>query len=90
MHSKSNAKSVDCRGDALMRSRQRMAEELSGAIESTLKRLSMPEASLAFEWKPLAEPDEHGIEEVIIAFSANPGHPALPLQKWRLEARKAA
>ena len=35
-----------------MRSRQRMAEELSGAIETTLKRLSMPEASLAFEWKP--------------------------------------
>ena len=68
-------------GDALMRSRQRMAEELSGAIETTLKRLSMPEASLAFEWKPLAEPDEHGIEEVIIAFSANPGHPALPLHK---------
>ena len=68
-------------GDALMRSRQRMAEELSGAIEITLKRLSMPEASLAFEWKPLAEPDEHGIEEVIIAFSANPGHPALPLHK---------
>ena len=34
-------------GDALMRSRQRMAEELSGAIETTLKRLSMP-ASLAF------------------------------------------
>ena len=68
-------------GDALMRSRQRMAEELSGAIETTLKRLSMPEASLAFEWKPLAEPDEYGIEEVIIAFSANPGHPALPLHK---------
>ena len=68
-------------GDALMRSRQQMAEELSGAIETILKRLSMPEASLAFEWKPLAEPDEHGIEEVIIAFSANPGHPALPLHK---------
>ena len=68
-------------GDALMRSRQQMAEELSGAIKATLKRLSMPEASLAFEWKPLAEPDEHGIEEVIIAFSANPGHPALPLHK---------
>ena len=68
-------------GDTLMRSRQQMAEELSGAIEATLKRLSMPEASLAFEWKPLAEPDEHGIEEVIIAFSANPGHPALPLHK---------
>lgn len=68
-------------GDALMRSRQQMAEELSGAIETTLKRLSMPEASLAFEWKPLTEPDEHGIEEVIIAFSANPGHPALPLHK---------
>ena len=68
-------------GDALMRSRQQMAEELSGTIEATLKRLSMPEASLAFEWKPLAEPDEHGIEEVIIAFSANPGHPALPLHK---------
>ena len=58
-----------------------MADELSGAIEITLKRLSMPEASLAFEWKPLAEPDEHGIEEVIIAFSANPGHPTLPLHK---------
>ena len=41
----------------------------------------MPEATLAFEWQPLAEPDEHGIEEVIIAFSANPGHPALPLHK---------
>ena len=77
-------------GDALMRSRQRMADELSGAIETTLKRLSMPEASLAFEWKPLAEPDEHGIEEVIIAFSANPGHPALPLHKVASGGEKAA
>jgi DNA repair protein RecN (Recombination protein N) len=68
-------------GDALMRSRQGVATKLSGAIEAILKRLSMPEATLAFEWQPLAEPDEHGIEEVIIAFSANPGHPALPLHK---------
>lgn len=68
-------------GDALMRSRQGVAARLASAIESTLKRLSMPEATLAFEWQPLAEPDEHGIEEVIIAFSANPGHPALPLHK---------
>ena len=67
-------------GDALMRSRQGVAA-LASAIESTLKRLSMPEATLAFKWQPLAEPDEHGIEEVIIAFSANPGHPALPLHK---------
>lgn len=68
-------------GDALMRSRQGVAVKLSGAIEATLNRLSMPEATLAFEWQPLAEPDEHGIEEVTIAFSANPGHPALPLHK---------
>ena len=68
-------------GDALMRSRQGVAAELARAIEAVLKRLSMPEASLAFEWQPLAEPDEHGIEEVTIAFSANPGHPALPLHK---------
>jgi len=68
-------------GDALMRSRQGVAVELANAIEATLKRLSMPEATLAFEWQSLAEPDEHGIEEVIIAFSANPGHPALPLHK---------
>ena len=64
-----------------MSSRQQQASQLASAIEATLKRLSMPDASLSFEWKKGSEPDEHGIEEVIIVFSANPGHPVLPLQK---------
>tara|TARA_B100000963_G_scaffold162309_1_gene141125 strand:+ start:514 stop:2181 length:1668 start_codon:yes stop_codon:yes gene_type:complete len=68
-------------GNALMSSRQQQASQLASAIEATLKRLSMPDASLSFEWKKGSEPDEHGIEEVIIVFSANPGHPVLPLQK---------
>ena len=68
-------------GDSLMRSRQQVSKHLATTIEATLKRLSMPEAALAFKWKQLPEPDEYGIEEVTIVFSANPGHAALPLYK---------
>lgn len=68
-------------GEQLMASRQRVAEELAAGIQDKLERLSMPGAALSFEWERMQEPDVHGIESVTIAFSANPGHPALPLQK---------
>lgn len=68
-------------GEQLMGSRQRVAEELAAGIQEKLERLSMPGAALSFEWERMQEPDVHGIESVTIAFSANPGHPALPLQK---------
>lgn len=68
-------------GEHLMASRQEVAAELATGIQGKLERLSMPGAALFFEWERMQEPDAHGIESVTIAFSANPGHPALPLHK---------
>lgn len=68
-------------GEQLMESRKRVAAELATGIQEKLDRLSMPGAALFFEWERMLEPDAHGIESVTIAFSANPGHPALPLHK---------
>ena len=68
-------------GRNLMQSRQTIAAELASGIMEKLQRLSMPDARLDFTWNEMTEPDAMGIEEVTIVFSANPGHPALPLQK---------
>lgn len=68
-------------GRKLMQQRQEVAAELAAGIMDKLQRLSMPDAKLDFAWSELSEPDALGIEEVTIVFSANPGHPALPLQK---------
>lgn len=68
-------------GRKLMQQRQAVAAELAAGIMDKLQRLSMPDAKLDFTWNELSEPDALGIEEVTIVFSANPGHPALPLQK---------
>lgn len=68
-------------GRNLMQSRQTIAAELASGIMEKLQRLSMPDARLDFSWNEMTEPDAMGIEEVTIVFSANPGHPALPLQK---------
>lgn len=68
-------------GRKLMQQRQVVAAELAEGIMEKLQRLSMPDAKLDFTWSELSEPDALGIEEVTIVFSANPGHPALPLQK---------
>lgn len=68
-------------GRNLMQSRQTIAAGLASGIMEKLQRLSMPDARLDFTWNEMTEPDAMGIEEVTIVFSANPGHPALPLQK---------
>ncbi len=68
-------------GRRLMQSRQTIAAGLASGIMEKLQRLSMPDACLDFTWNEMTEPDAMGIEEVTIVFSANPGHPALPLQK---------
>lgn len=68
-------------GRNLMKSRQGIANGLAAGIREKLQRLSMPDAHLDFTWNEMSEPDAMGVEEVTIAFSANPGHPALPLQK---------
>lgn len=77
----SKRSSVIAVGEHLMASRRVVAAELEAGIQEKLERLSMPGAALSFEWELLLEPDVHGIDSVTIAFSANPGHPALPLQK---------
>lgn len=68
-------------GRNLMQSRQTIAAGLASGIMEKLQRLSMPDARLDFTWNEMTEPDAMGIEEVTIVFSANPGHPALPLHK---------
>lgn len=68
-------------GKELMDRRQQAATELAGSIERALKRLSIPQAAVQFEFVRATQPDEWGIEDVSILFSANAGQAALPLQK---------
>ena len=68
-------------GKALQIKRKEASSVLSQSIEKALARLSIPRATVVFDWQPAAQPDEWGIEEVAIMFSANAGQPPLPLQK---------
>lgn len=68
-------------GRELQLTRQEASSILGQSIEKSLARLSIPQATVVFDWQPAAQPDEWGIEEVSILFSANVGQPPLPLQK---------
>jgi DNA repair protein RecN (Recombination protein N) len=68
-------------GKTLMKSRESTAQKLAIQIESMLHTMSMPNAQLKFDFHPGEQPDQWGIEVLVMRFSGNPGMDPLPLQK---------
>ncbi|MGA0434298.1 MAG: DNA repair protein RecN [Flavobacteriales bacterium] len=68
-------------GSELLESRKRIGALLIEQVQEKLKALSIAQGKLEFNWTLAEEPDYWGIEQLEILFSANPGHPLLPIQK---------
>jgi DNA repair protein RecN (Recombination protein N) len=70
-------------GKALSRKRTAAAKEWSATLTQELKPLGFPHARIAFEVDAVldARPTPMGLDEVTLAFTANPGEPARPLAK---------
>ena len=70
-------------GKRLSRKRQAAAEEWSAALTKELKPLGFPHARIAFDVSSVLDgrATPHGLDEVGLAFTANPGEPARPLAK---------
>ncbi len=65
----------------LSAARQSGAERFTAAIAAHLPALGMPHARLQFQLSTLPAPGAHGLEDVEILFSANPGQALRPLAK---------
>jgi len=63
--------------------RQAAAGRLASAVEGEIQRLGMPGGRFSIELRPSAhdEPHPHGLEQVELRVSANPGQPLKPLAK---------
>jgi DNA repair protein RecN (Recombination protein N) len=70
-------------GRALTRKRQAAAREWTTALGKELKPLGFPHAKVAFEVAPILDgrPTPNGLDDVRLAFTANPGEPPRPLAK---------
>jgi DNA repair protein RecN (Recombination protein N) len=68
-------------GQALSRARGEAGQRLAQQVLKEIRTLGMAEARFSIALDPLAEPGEHGLEEVAMMFSANPGLPEAPLEK---------
>jgi DNA repair protein RecN (Recombination protein N) len=68
-------------GKALSHARQGASERLSSQVVREIRTLGMMEARFSIALGVLEEPGEHGLEEVAMMFSANPGLPEAPLEK---------
>src|SRR5262245_24170866 len=70
-------------GKALTRKRNAGAKEWSGTLTQELKPLGFTHARIAFEVAAVLDgrPTPTGLDEVTLAFTANPGEPARPLAK---------
>ena len=73
------AAEVTARGRALGEARRAVAAPLAEQLQGVIRQLGMPHARLSFELTTLPEPGPHGLEEVSLLFSANPGEAAGPL-----------
>ena len=67
-------------GLELMHARQAAAKNLEADVLKHLVQMKMPDAVLQFELSPAQEPDQLGIEQVQLLFSANPGAKIAPLE----------
>ncbi|PYE56650.1 DNA repair protein RecN [Deinococcus yavapaiensis] len=61
------------RGEALSKARAKIAPTLASKLLAVVRELGMPHARLSFALAPLDEPASHGVENVELMFSANPG-----------------
>ena len=68
-------------GLELMHARQSAAKNLEMDVLKHLVQMKMPDAVLQFELSPTQEPDQLGIEQVKLLFSANPGAKIAPLEQ---------
>jgi len=70
-------------GRALSRKRRAAAREWSGTLTRELEPLGFPHARVAFEVAACADgrPSAAGLDEVTLAFTANPGEPPRPLAR---------
>jgi DNA repair protein RecN (Recombination protein N) len=68
-------------GLELMHARQAAAKNLEVDVLKHLVQMKMPDAVLQFELSPAQEPDQLGIEQVQLLFSANPGAKIAPLEQ---------
>ena len=68
---------------ALSKARQSVASQLSKTVSESLKSLGMTHATLSVEINRVRseQPSPHGLDEVSILFSANPGQPPKSLAK---------
>ncbi|MDO5736862.1 MAG: DNA repair protein RecN [Propionibacteriaceae bacterium] len=66
--------------DAISGDRRVASEELSALVETELRALAMPHASLTFELTP-TEQGPHGADRIELMFTANPGSAPAPLGK---------
>lgn len=60
-------------GERLGRARAVHAGPLAARLVSVVRELGMPHARMEFQLEPLAEPGPHGLQDVRLVFSANPG-----------------
>jgi DNA repair protein RecN (Recombination protein N) len=65
----------------LSRLRAEAGERFAADVTAELTALAMPHARISVVLTPLSEPGPHGIDDVEIRLSSNPGAPALPLHK---------
>jgi DNA repair protein RecN (Recombination protein N) len=67
----------------LSEQRHAVAKQLSQSVTNSLGLLGMTHATLAIEVHPQSDkkPSLHGLDELEILFTANPGHPPRPLAK---------
>lgn len=68
-------------GKALSHARGEASQRLSQQVIKEIRTLGMLEARFHIALNALEEPGEHGLEEVAMMFSANPGLPQAPLEK---------
>jgi len=70
-------------GKALSRRRAAAAKEWSATLTKELKPLGFPHAKVAFDVVPILDgrPTASGLDDVTLAFTANPGEPARPLAR---------
>jgi DNA repair protein RecN (Recombination protein N) len=70
-------------GKALGRKRAAAAKEWSGTLTKELKPLGFPHARVTFEVRTVLDgrPTPAGLDEVTLAFTANPGEPMRPLAR---------
>lgn len=66
-------------GKALDDARQHEAPPLSEKLLAVIRELGMPHARLAFRLTPLPQPSAHGLSDVTLLFTANPGEELGPL-----------